>query len=83
MGGGRAGLAVAAVAAGAGAGSGSGRRDSAAANARRPPVEWWDGLALLVEGGGLDLLLGPARQVHLHPDTLLLPPELENKELKW
>jgi len=37
-------------------------------------AEGGDGLPLLVEGRGLDLLLGPAGQVHLHSDTLLLPP---------
>jgi len=36
-------------------------------------VQWRDGLALVIEGGRLDLLLRLARQVHLDPDTLLLP----------
>ena len=37
-------------------------------------VEGRDGLALVIEGGGLYLLLRLASKVHLHPDTLLLPP---------
>ena len=44
-------------------------------------AEGGDGLPLLVEGRGLDLLLRPAGQVHLHSDTLLLPPEQE--EVIW
>ena len=37
-------------------------------------IEGRDGLALVIEGGGLYLLLRLASKVHLHPDTLLLPP---------
>ena len=40
-------------------------------------VEGRDGLALVVEGGGLDLLLRLASEVHLDPDTLLLPPGIK------
>jgi len=36
-------------------------------------VEGRDGLALVIKCGGLYLLLRLASQVHLHPDTLLLP----------
>ena len=42
-------------------------------------VQGRDGLALVVKGGGLDLLLRLASQVHLDPDTLLLPSEIENR----
>lgn len=51
----------------------AGARPGARPRARHG-VEGRDGLALLVEGGGLDLLLGLAGEVHLHADTLLLPP---------
>ena len=51
----------------------AGARSGAGAGARHG-VEGRDGLALLVEGGGLYLLLGLAGEVHLHADTLLLPP---------
>ena len=51
----------------------AGARSGAGTGARHG-VEGRDGLALLVEGGGLYLLLGLAGEVHLHADTLLLPP---------
>ena len=42
-------------------------------------VEGRDGLALVIKGRRLNLLLRLASQVHLHPDTLLLPPAIENR----
>ena len=51
----------------------AGARSGAGAGARHG-VEGRDGLALVIEGGGLYLLLRLASKVHLHPDTLLLPP---------
>jgi len=59
-------LAIGAVA-GAGVGHSGGREQCSTA-------QGGDGLALLVEGRGFDLLLCPAGQVHLHSDTLLLSP---------
>ena len=56
--------------AGAGVGHSGGREQCSTA-------QGGDGLALLVEGRGFDLLLCPAGQVHLHSDTLLLSPEQE------
>ncbi len=41
-------------------------------------VKGGNGFAVLVELGGVDLLLAAARQVHLHPDALLLPPRGKN-----
>lgn len=67
---GAAALAVAAVAGAAAVGGGGG--------GRRVGVERRDGLPLLVELRGLDLLLGTTGQVHLHTDTLLLPPAIRN-----
>ncbi len=43
-------------------------------------VKGGNGFAVLVELGGVDLLLAAAGQVHLHPDTLLLPPRKERKK---
>ena len=76
--GGRAAFAVAAVAGGTAARATAGRAHAIGPSANRGgrrAVERRYRLALLVELGGLDLLLGAARQVHLHPDTLLLPPD--------
>ncbi len=43
-------------------------------------VKGGNGFAVLVELGGVDLLLAAAGQVHLHPDTLLLPPRKKGKK---
>ena len=42
-------------------------------------VKGGNGFAVLVELGGVDLLLAATGQVHLHPDTLLLPPRIGRK----
>jgi hypothetical protein len=44
-------------------------------------VEGGNGFAVLVELGGVDLLLAAAGQVHLHPDALLLPPKRKGKNI--
>jgi hypothetical protein len=43
-------------------------------------VKGGNGFAVLVELGGVDLLLAATGQVHLHPDTLLLPPRKGRKK---
>jgi hypothetical protein len=44
-------------------------------------VKGGNGFAVLVELGGVDLLLAAAGQVHLHPDTLLLPPRKRGENI--